>query len=81
MPPRISEDGKDELTLSESRENSEGHVTPRDAPLEKKDVLEKAREELAEEVRKSYCWLFFLLFVCFFNKYLFRKEIANVFVK
>ncbi|XP_042682891.1 HAUS augmin-like complex subunit 6 isoform X2 [Centrocercus urophasianus] len=52
MPPRISEDGKDELTLSESWENSEGHVTQRDAPLEKKVVLEKAREELAEEIAK-----------------------------
>ncbi|XP_031413170.1 HAUS augmin-like complex subunit 6 isoform X2 [Meleagris gallopavo] len=52
VSPTISEDGKDELSLSESRENSEGHVTQKDAPVEKKDALEKAREELAEEIAK-----------------------------
>uniref|UniRef100_A0A8C3L110 HAUS augmin like complex subunit 6 n=1 Tax=Chrysolophus pictus TaxID=9089 RepID=A0A8C3L110_CHRPC len=49
VPPKISEDGKEELTLLESLGNSEGHVTQRDAPVEKRDALERAREELAEE--------------------------------
>uniref|UniRef100_A0A669Q767 HAUS augmin like complex subunit 6 n=1 Tax=Phasianus colchicus TaxID=9054 RepID=A0A669Q767_PHACC len=52
VPPKISEDGKEELSLLESWGNSEGHVTQRDAPVEKKDVLEKAKEELAEEIAK-----------------------------
>ncbi|XP_072215635.1 HAUS augmin-like complex subunit 6 [Excalfactoria chinensis] len=49
VPPEISEDGKDELALSE---NSEGHGTPTDAPVKKEDILEKAREELAEEIAR-----------------------------
>ncbi|XP_021236996.1 HAUS augmin-like complex subunit 6 [Numida meleagris] len=53
VPPKISENGKDELTSSESWENTEDHVTQTDAAVKKEDVLEKAREELAEEVAKT----------------------------
>ncbi|POI35175.1 hypothetical protein CIB84_001073 [Bambusicola thoracicus] len=49
--PGISKD-EDELALLESQENSEGHVTQTDASVKKEDVLEKAREELAEEIAK-----------------------------
>lgn len=53
VPPEISKDEEDELTLLESQENSEGPVTQADASVKKEDVLEKAREELAEQVGKS----------------------------
>lgn len=55
----ISEDEEDKLTLLESQENSEGPVTQADASVKKEDLLEKAREELAEQVGKS---CFFLIF-------------------
>ncbi|XP_032297108.1 HAUS augmin-like complex subunit 6 isoform X3 [Coturnix japonica] len=52
VPPKISEDEKHELAVSESWENSEGHDTQTDSPVEKEDILEKAREELAEEIAR-----------------------------
>lgn len=52
VPPEISKDEEDELTLLESQENSEGPVTQADASVKKEDVLEKAREELAEQIAK-----------------------------
>lgn len=52
-PPNILKNGKDESVISEVLESAGDCVLPTESPV-KKDPLQKARDELAEEVRKNY---------------------------
>lgn len=54
MPPKILKNGKDESAISEVSENADDHVIQTEPPVNKEDPLKKAREILAEEVRRSY---------------------------
>ncbi|KFQ93951.1 HAUS augmin-like complex subunit 6, partial [Nipponia nippon] len=53
VPPKILKNGKDESATSEMRENAGDHVIQTESPVKKEDPLEKARDELAEEVAKT----------------------------
>lgn len=51
MPPKILKNGKEEFPTSEVEENAGEDVIQPKSPVRKEDLLEKARDELAEEVR------------------------------
>ncbi|XP_051657401.1 HAUS augmin-like complex subunit 6 isoform X1 [Manacus candei] len=53
VPPQILKNGKEEFLISEMQENSGQDVTLLKTPVEKEDLLEKARDELAEEIAKT----------------------------
>ncbi|NXI79808.1 HAUS6 protein, partial [Rhipidura dahli] len=53
VPPKILKNGKEEFPTSEMEENAGEDVTQTKSPAKKEDLLEKARDELAEEVVKS----------------------------
>uniref|UniRef100_A0A8B9SEY9 HAUS augmin like complex subunit 6 n=1 Tax=Apteryx owenii TaxID=8824 RepID=A0A8B9SEY9_APTOW len=53
VSPNTLKHGKDEPTIVEAWENTDAHVEQRESPLRKEDSLEKAREQLAEEVAKA----------------------------
>lgn len=53
MPPKILKNGKDEPAIFETYQNAGDGVTKTKSPVKKEDALEKARDELAEEVRES----------------------------
>ncbi|KAM6036999.1 HAUS augmin-like complex subunit 6 [Theristicus caerulescens] len=53
VPPKILKNGKDESASSEIWENAGDHVIQTESPVKKEDPLEKARDELAEEVVKT----------------------------
>lgn len=62
-PPNILKNGKNESAISEVLESAGDCVLPTESPVKKEDLLQKARDELAEEVRKN-------LFVCLYlNKW------------
>lgn len=52
-PPNILKNGKDEYAISELLESAGDCVLPTESPVKKEDPLQKARDELAEEVAKS----------------------------
>ncbi|NXJ57082.1 HAUS6 protein, partial [Spizaetus tyrannus] len=52
-PPNILKNGKDESTTSEVLESAGDGVLPTESPVKKEDLLQKARDELAEEVAKA----------------------------
>uniref|UniRef100_A0A8C3NRG4 HAUS augmin like complex subunit 6 n=1 Tax=Cyanoderma ruficeps TaxID=181631 RepID=A0A8C3NRG4_9PASS len=52
MPPKILKNGKEEFPTSEM-ENGGENVTQTRSPVRKDDLLEKVRDELAEEIAKS----------------------------
>lgn len=51
VPPKILKNGKEEFPTSEMEENAGENVTQPKCPVKKDCLLEKARDELAEEVR------------------------------
>ncbi|NWR58485.1 HAUS6 protein, partial [Bucorvus abyssinicus] len=53
VPPKILKNGKDESAISEAYQNAGDHVIKTKSPVKKKDALQKARDELAEEVAKT----------------------------
>lgn len=53
MPPKILENGKNEPAISETYQNAADHAIRTKSPVKKEDPLQKARDELAEEVRES----------------------------
>ncbi|KAL2294537.1 hypothetical protein Nmel_008274 [Mimus melanotis] len=52
-PPKILKNGKEEFSTSEMEENAGENVTQAKSPVKKDYLLEKARDELAEEIAKS----------------------------
>lgn len=54
MSPEIFKNGKDESAVSEMSENVGDEVIQMKSPVKKEDPLNEARNELAEQVRKSY---------------------------
>lgn len=50
VPPKIFKIGKEEFPILEM-ENAGENVTQPKSPVKKDDILKKARDELAEEVR------------------------------
>uniref|UniRef100_A0A8C0AT98 HAUS augmin-like complex subunit 6 N-terminal domain-containing protein n=1 Tax=Buteo japonicus TaxID=224669 RepID=A0A8C0AT98_9AVES len=52
-PPNILKNGKNESAISEVLESAGDCVLPTESPVKKEDLLQKARDELAEEVAKS----------------------------
>ncbi|KAM9587688.1 HAUS augmin-like complex subunit 6 isoform 3-T4 [Morphnus guianensis] len=52
-PPNILKNGKDESAISEVLESAGDCVLPTESPVKKEDLLQKARDELAEEVAKT----------------------------
>lgn len=57
VPPKILKDGKEEFPTSEMEENAGKNVIQAKSPMKKDYLLEKARDELAEQVHN--------FFVCF----------------
>ncbi|NWV81202.1 HAUS6 protein, partial [Dasyornis broadbenti] len=53
VPPKILKNEKEEFPTSETEENAGEDVIQPKSPVKKEDLLEKARDELAEEVAKS----------------------------
>ncbi|NXB14267.1 HAUS6 protein, partial [Rhagologus leucostigma] len=53
VPSKIVRNGKEEFPISEMEENAGEDVIQPKSPVKKEDLLEKARDELAEEVAKS----------------------------
>ncbi|NWU25078.1 HAUS6 protein, partial [Dyaphorophyia castanea] len=53
VPPKILKNGKEEFPTSEMEENAGEDVNQPKSPVKKEDLLEKARDELVEEVAKS----------------------------
>ncbi|NXB60932.1 HAUS6 protein, partial [Struthidea cinerea] len=53
VPPKILKNGKEEFPTSEMEENAGEDVIQPKSPVKNEDLLEKARDELAEEVAKS----------------------------
>ncbi|XP_062456352.1 HAUS augmin-like complex subunit 6 isoform X2 [Rhea pennata] len=53
VSPNILKCGKHEPTIVEAWENTDAHVIQRESPVRKEDALEKAREQLSEEVAKA----------------------------
>ncbi|NXB29379.1 HAUS6 protein, partial [Eulacestoma nigropectus] len=53
VSPKILKNGKEEFVTSEMEENAGEDVIQPKSPVKKEDLLEKARDELAEEVAKS----------------------------
>lgn len=51
VPPKILKNGKEEFPTLEVEENAGKDVIQPKSPVRKEDLLEKARDELAEEVR------------------------------
>ncbi|NXO43733.1 HAUS6 protein, partial [Locustella ochotensis] len=52
VPPKILKNGKEEFPTSEMENAGENVIQPK-SPVKKDDLLEKARDELAEEIAKS----------------------------
>ncbi|XP_071437470.1 HAUS augmin-like complex subunit 6 [Pithys albifrons albifrons] len=52
VPPKISKKGKEEFPVSEMRERADDVILT-GFPVKEEDLLEKARDELAEEVAKA----------------------------
>ncbi|KFO93814.1 HAUS augmin-like complex subunit 6, partial [Buceros rhinoceros silvestris] len=53
VPPKVLENGKDEPATSERYQNAGDHALKTKSPVKKEDTLQKARDELAEEVAKA----------------------------
>ncbi|XP_037979879.1 HAUS augmin-like complex subunit 6 isoform X2 [Motacilla alba alba] len=53
VPQKNLKNGKEEFPTSEMEENAGENVTQTKSPVKKDDLLEKARDELAEEIAKS----------------------------
>ncbi|XP_041272427.1 HAUS augmin-like complex subunit 6 isoform X2 [Onychostruthus taczanowskii] len=53
MPQKNLKNGKEEFPTSEMEENAGENVTQPKSPVERDELLEKARDELAEEIAKS----------------------------
>uniref|UniRef100_A0A674HGE6 HAUS augmin like complex subunit 6 n=2 Tax=Taeniopygia guttata TaxID=59729 RepID=A0A674HGE6_TAEGU len=53
VPQKNLENGKEEIPTSEVDGNADENVTQPKSPVKKDDLLEKARDELAEEIAKS----------------------------
>lgn len=58
VSPKILKNGKEEFPTSEM-ENAGENVTQPKSPVKKDDLLEKARDELAEEVRMYFLFVGF----------------------
>ncbi|KAI1239948.1 HAUS augmin-like complex subunit 6, partial [Lamprotornis superbus] len=54
-PPKTLKKGKEEFPALEMEKNAGKNVTQPKSPVKKDDLLEKARDELAEEIAKSVC--------------------------
>ncbi|RLW05321.1 hypothetical protein DV515_00005307 [Chloebia gouldiae] len=52
VPQKNLKDGKEEIPTSKVDENGDENVTQPKSPVKKDDLLEKARDELAEEIAK-----------------------------
>ncbi|NXF72985.1 HAUS6 protein, partial [Sclerurus mexicanus] len=53
VPPIISKNGKEKFPISDMQERTDEDVSLTESPVEEDDLLEKARDELAEEVAKA----------------------------
>ncbi|XP_032941886.1 HAUS augmin-like complex subunit 6 isoform X2 [Catharus ustulatus] len=54
-PPEILKDGKEEFPTSEMEENAGENVTQPKSPMKKDNLIEKARDELAEQIARTVC--------------------------
>ncbi|KFQ21254.1 HAUS augmin-like complex subunit 6, partial [Merops nubicus] len=53
VPPKIFKNGRDESATSEVQKDVVNNVTQTESPVKKDDPLQKARDELAEEVART----------------------------
>ncbi|XP_054253556.1 HAUS augmin-like complex subunit 6 [Indicator indicator] len=53
VPPKTVQNEKDESSTSEAQEDGGDHIIQTQSPVKKDDFVEKARDELAEEVAKT----------------------------
>ncbi|NWR92819.1 HAUS6 protein, partial [Furnarius figulus] len=53
VPSKVSKNGKEEFPISRMQAGANEDVSLRESPVEEEDLLEKARDELAEEIAKA----------------------------